>query len=436
MRGGYPDAPRTAQRAPYPPGPPLSRERGLAVPIGVHSRHLTSLALAAGLVGLLACEGTNSEDTDAALTFDASAPPLDGPTGVVDALGSADAPSSDAPTRERRGVFVAQGYAGRVSVSCDDGQSWEFDREDALTDESGTPLPAVERCFDGVDCDHHPGRAKGVVFHHGWFVRTNGWGPAGGVRRSRNGVIWEEVLEGTTFGGIATSSDGESEGRVLLGSRTPRWSADDALAFTTAENDAISGWNVRRAGFAAGHFVIVGNDGNEIGVSSDGVRWTTPSVVDAECGGGIQNEGGIAGLGELMVIVGGNGSVCRSSDGGRTWSRSALPDEATPSSSDVISTGSELLVWTQGALLRSSDGVTWTRTATEPSVRIGAVARSAGGTFVGVRGGWNAWNEQQRFYRSADGVRWDELTPEAARRSHPIGWIAWGEIDASIACRE
>jgi hypothetical protein len=300
----------------------------------------------------------------------------------------------------------------------------------------GAPLPPIERCFDGVDCDHHPGRAKGIVFHHGWFVRTNGWGPPGAVRRSRNGITWEETLEGTTFGGIATSSDGASDGVVLVGARTPRRSVDDATSFVDSENEAIAGWNVRRAGHAAGHFVIVGNDGTEVGVSTDGVRWTAPSTIDASCGGGIQNDGGIAGIGDAMVIVGGNGTVCRSTDGGATWTTHALPGGATPSSSDVISTGSELLVWAGGEVLRSSDGASWTSTPTEPRITVGAVARSPSGTFVAVRGGWNTWNDEQRFYRSTDGVRWEELPLEAARRSHPIGWIAWGEIDASIACHE
>ncbi len=405
----------------------------------MHPRRLIALSVCASLLGLLACEGTVSTDPDAAVR-DTRGPGPDGivvvPDGGAGEVDAATAGGPDAFVEGRVGVFVAQGYAGRVSVSCDDGLTWQFDREDALTDEMGTPLPEVARCFDGVDCDHHPGRAKGIVFHHGWFVRTNGWGPPGAVRRSRNGVVWEEVLEGTTFGGIATSSDGDTDGVVVLGARTPRVGSMDAMTFADSENEAIGGWNVRRAGFADGHFVIVGNDGTEVGVSADGVRWTSPTTIDAACGGGIQNEGGVAGIGDAMVIVGGNGTVCRSIDDGVTWTTHMLPDGATPSSSDVLRAGSELFVWSGGAVLRSSDGATWTSTPTEPRIDVGAVARSPSGTFVAVRGGWNTWNEDQRFYRSTDGVRWDELTPEAARRGHPIGWIAYGEIDASIACSE
>jgi hypothetical protein len=416
----------------------------------VHLRRLSSVTLVSALLGLLACETATPSTPDAALGADAThadathadtphadASGLDAPRADDAFVPTTDAPGDDPPPPDPRvGVFVAQGYAGRVSVSCDDGRTWSFDREDALADESGLPLPPVDRCFDGVDCDHHPGRAKGIVFPHGWFVRTNGWGPPGAVRRSRNGITWEKVLEGTTFGGIATSSDGASEGFVLLGARTPRRSADDAASFVESENEAIPGWNVRRAGHALGRFVIVGGNGTEVGVSADGVRWAAPTSIDARCGEGIQNDGGIAEIGDAMVIVGGNGTVCRSTDGGVSWTAHALPDGATPSSSDVIRAGSELFVWADGALLRSSDGVAWTSTPTEPRITVGAVARSPSGTFVAVRGGWGAWNEAQRFYRSPDGVRWEELSTDAARRAHPIGWIAWGEVDGTLACRE
>ena len=110
-------------------------------------------------------------------------------------------------------IFLAQGYAGRTTISCDDGRTWIENRsmDDSL------------RCFQGIDCDHHPGRAKGIVYTRGGtFVATYGWGPAGGVERSRDGVNWERTLEGTTFGGIATEGD-----HVLLGAHDVRVSEDD-----------------------------------------------------------------------------------------------------------------------------------------------------------------------------------------------------------------
>lgn len=410
------------------------------------SNRARSLALAStsALLVLFACETTDPEARDAE-TIDAapSGTMRDGESVVGDEVSSPDASRIDeargldaAPEPSRVGVFVAQGYAGRIAVSCDDGRSWRFDREDALTDAMGEPLPPVERCFSGVDCDHHPGRAKGIVFHRGWFVRTNGWGPPGAVRRSRDGIRWETVLDGASFGGIASNGGVASAGVLVLGARRPRLSTDDGATFASSENDAISGWNVRRAGFAAGRFVIVGNDGSEVGLSEDARRWIVPREIDPRCGQGIQNEGGIAEIGGAIVIVGGNGIACRSTDQGASWTVHPLPGEARPTSSDVLRVGDELWVWTEGAALRSRDGASWTRTPTEPRISVGAVARSPAGTFVAVRAGWNQWYEAQRFYRSTDGVRWEELAPEAARRSHPIGWIAWGEVDASVACRE
>src|SRR5262245_52167588 len=90
--------------------------------------------------------------------------------------GSADASAMDAATRDASAadggdnglvpVFVAQGHVGRTTISCDDGRTWVGNRSD---DDS-------IRCFSGVDCDHHPGAAHGVVFGHGWFFATFGWG--------------------------------------------------------------------------------------------------------------------------------------------------------------------------------------------------------------------------------------------------------------------
>jgi photosystem II stability/assembly factor-like uncharacterized protein len=141
-------------------------------------------------------------------------------------------------------------------------------------------------------------------------------------------------------------------------------------------------------------------------------------------------------VGRAIVIAGGEGSVCRSTDEGMTWTLHALPDDARASSSALIATSTEFMLWTNGALLRSPDGMTWTRTATEPSIEVGAVARSPEGTFVAVRGGWAHWYDQQRFYRSTDGVRWETLDNAMAPQGHPVLWIAWGQVDAASACRD
>lgn len=364
--------------------------------------------------------GTARED-DAGTDLDASSEPATdaGSAGTSDGGGGAvDAGGGD----ELVPVFVAQGYAGRTTISCDDGRTWVADRslDDSL------------RCFQGdLDCDHHPGRAKGVVYTKGWFVATYGWGPPGSVQRSRDGVSWETTLEDTTFGGIAALDD-----VVMLGARSVRVSDDEGATWSDPIGSELEGWNVRRAGAApqgGGRLLLVG-DAGDVTLSSDGgATWWRPDTLPGSCGRNIQNDGGVASIGDAIVIVGGDGSVCRSTDAGRTWTEHSVGGSV--SSSEVVSTGSELMVWGGGRVYRSSDGASWSSTSLSPSgVDIGAVARSAEGTFVAVNGGWNRWYEDQRFYRSTDGVTWSELPQDAYRRGHPILQIEAGWAVPSEAC--
>jgi photosystem II stability/assembly factor-like uncharacterized protein len=197
---------------------------------------------------------------------------------------------------------------------------------------------------------------------------------------------------------------------------------------------------VRRAGYAphdlaasGGRFVVVG-DGGDVTLSSDGgATWWRPETIPSTCGASIQNDGGIGYVAGAIVIVGGDGSVCRSTDGGATWTAHSIG--ADISSSDVIEAEGELLVWGGGELHRSSDGATWSATDLSPTgIAIGAVERSPDGTFVAVNSGWNRWYEDQRFYRSTDGVTWEVLASDRYVRSHPIHAIEHGWARPSEAC--
>ena len=401
---------------------------------------LALLSLTTG-ASLIACEATVQSTTDAAVfpgvdaRVSADAPGLDAPG--LDAPG-ADARLPDAPSGPATvGVFVASGHVGRTLVSCDDGRSWNHDQTEAFVDAMGAPYPTITRCYDtGMDCDHHPGSTKGVIYAQSWFFRTTGWGPGGHITRSRNGIVWESLTERTTFGGLA--HDGTST--LIAGTRTPQRSTNEGMTFMPSETEAIPGWNVRRTahvpGPSGGLFVIVGNDGSEVGLSSEGLRWRAPTTIDVACGRGIQGQGGVARVGNVIVMAGSEPSVCRSTDEGVTWTLHMLPDDARASSSALIATGTEFMMWSFDALLRSTDGMTWTRTPTVPSIEVGAVARSPEGTFVAVRGGWNHWYSEQYFYRSTDGIRWEQLGLAAAPQGHPIGWITYGQVNASLACAD
>lgn len=389
----------------------------------------SALALFSALasLGALACEGAATGDPpDAARTpRDAAADPADAraPTGDGGAGGDAGDPPGDDAGPSAVPILVAQGYAGRTTISCDDGRTWIEDRS----------LDDAIRCFapGGPDCDHHAGRAKGIVYSHGWFVATWGWGEPGSVQRSRDGVSWETTLAGQTFGGIAASED-----VLLLGARSARASDDDGATWSDPIASMLSGWNVRRAGFAPydeGRFVLVG-DAGDVTLSSDaGATWWRPDVLPAACGAGIQNDGGIGFVAGAIVIVGGDGSVCRSTDGGVTWTEHAIGSDV--SSAEVVASGDELWVWGGGRAWRTHDGATWEGTPLVPAgTSIGAVARSLEGTFVAVNAGWNRWYEQQRFLRSTDGIVWEELSPGTFAQGHPIHQIRPGRTDVGGRC--
>ena len=131
-------------------------------------------------------------------------------------------------------MFVAQGDVGRTAVSYDDGYSWIGDESD----------DAAVVCFtDGTDCDHHSGAARGLAFGDGWFLATFGWGTPGGIRRSADGIAWEPVLTGTTFGGIAYRGSivrmgGESVLGVLKDIRQELGKAPGDEIAVTVEPDA------------------------------------------------------------------------------------------------------------------------------------------------------------------------------------------------------
>lgn len=394
------------------------------------------LVLASALLsasGVIACSGQMGEISGVSPADDdaGAGPGGDGGPGASPTDGGTRAPS-DAGTGEDAagdpadalvGVFVAQGHAGRTTISCDDGRSWVANRsmDDSI------------RCFsDGLDCDHHPGSAKGVTYGRGFFFATYGWGPPGSIQRSRDGVAWEPVLEGTTFGGIAFGSD-----RVIAASRNPRWTADDGATWNEVGEPIIDVWNVRRSAWVPhedGLHVVVGEDGGDksIALSADGATWWHPSSVPIECGGAIQNEGGIAYGAGAIVILGGDGWACRSIDGGDTWTATRVAEGV---SSHLVWTGERFLVWARGTAWSSADGATWVGVATQPpDLDIGAVEVSPEGTFVAVNGGWNRWYESQRWYRSENGVEWTELPADSYAGSHPIRDIHYARIARSETC--
>jgi hypothetical protein len=351
-------------------------------------------------------------------------------------------------------MFVAQGMLGRTTISCDGGRTWVADRaweaeaepllcgntdpvrcwETACTYLSGDACVSSAEC----DCGHHPGFSKGIAFGNGWFVATWGWGYSGSVRRSADGVHWEQTLtDDVTFGGLAFGSD-----RFVLASRNPRASMDGAgwVAGQEADfrgPDGEIAWSVRRfahSGYDGGRFVAVAEPPKAVLVSADGGEsWWAPSVLPEACLADLGSYGGIAANDEVIVAVSPAGNTCRSTDGGDTWTEGSVGGGEVYS--QLVWTGTEFVAWSPGTRYGSPDGQSWTATPTTPEgIRIGPVAHDPDtGTFVAVRNVWEGY-EAQQMLRSEDGLEWEALGPDAFTGGHAIFHIAFGHAAPSDVC--
>lgn len=358
---------------------------------------------------------------DATATMD-SGPATDAASAADVSVTDAGGGTPDAATGPALGVFVAQGHMGRTTISCDDGRTWVANRS---TDDAA-------RCFTGgLDCDHNAGAGRGLAYGNGHFVATFGWGMPGVVRRSRDALSWEDTLPGHTFADVAFG-----HGVFLANERTLQRSTDGA-GWARAGDTTARPWNVRTIDYIShgprGRFLVSAESGSDRDIvwsDDDGASWHIAATRPAECG---QYAKGFAYGNGVAILTSGQGHVCRSTDGGDSWTLVTVAmgrELSTP-----VWTGSEFFSWAGNQLYLSRDGAMWQSTALVPSsVSIGAVARSPSGTFVSVRGGWQVWYDQQRFYRSTDGVNWDVLPSTSFVGSHPINWIEYGTAPAGTVC--
>jgi hypothetical protein len=351
-------------------------------------------------------------------------------------------------------IFIAQGGAGRLIISCDDGHTWVGNH---AWDLDGDPLMCGQvqtadcyntncnyeinnTCSSHQCCNDTPDVPKGVAFGDGKIVATWGWGQPGAVRTSTDGISWTTTHPNDSFGGVAFGN-----GHFVAASRSPIVSTD-GMAWTSGitadfrdpgDNSLI--WSVRRFAFLPygtnGVFLAVasGNTGRDVLRSTDnGQTWVRPTTLPSTCANINSEYGGITFGGGIAVIVDEQGNACRSTDGGDTWTAS------TTGAALVIShgvwTGSEFWYWGDDqSLLKSADGKTWTKTPMATPMRIGAVVRGPTGTLVAADGFWQG-EGQMRFLRSTDGLTWELLSTSAAPSGHSIFYMAAGLADPSTVC--
>jgi hypothetical protein len=388
--------------------------------------------------------GSGGGDSGTQLENDAGTPdagPVDSGTPVFDA-GS-----------DRIPVFIAVGKQGRRAISCDDGRTWKND----ISVDDAWPANERYRCFSGdftlpdggtqgTDCDHNAYSSTSLVHVNGAFIQTMGWGAPGTFFRTTDGITWQQVNMGANVTDVMVGNN-----RLIAATRYSRQSDDQGLTWTSgAEIDVSNGtntiWNIRGGGFGGSTFLVTAQDGSNLDFQysrDNGATWQRPTMV----GGGRVD---ICGAGKPAY---GNGvfvtatwsqsmnatAICRSSDAAATWSSSTVADNFE---SRILWNGTQFIAWSSGKVHRSTDGITWTSTNTQTRVNgtlsggpnIGAVAINADGTLVGVKGGWQVWYEQQRFYRSTDGVIWDELATGNYKQGHPITAMAAGFASRSAVC--
>jgi hypothetical protein len=391
---------------------------------------MKSSALASSVLStllLMGCEPA-AEDLDGG-----SDPGRDAP--AVDARGTdapaIDAAGLDAPTTPDAGVpaglvpiFIAQGKLGRITISCDDGQTWAYDHSEQPTGRCWT-----DSSPENVECDHHLWSSLGLAYGDGYFYASWGWGYPGTLRRSADGVTWEDILPGHTFAGIAFGN-----GYLVANDRPSYFSSNAGDTFEMGNDITSPVWNLRTIDFiqhGGGRFVASLSSGATDFILSDdhGLNWRAATTRPSACVGQVVYGNGVA----INVH---EGAVCRSTDGGDTWTEASVVSGGGTFSSPPYFFDGAFHVYAGATLYRSSDAMSWEAVPLTPtSMVIGAVAQStATGSLVGIRTQWGSWYETQQFYRSDDGITWEVLPTTDFTQSHPITDVIFGYAEPSTVC--
>jgi hypothetical protein len=335
-------------------------------------------------------------------------------------------------------VLVASSVLAACSESepSEDASTRDATVGDAYMDLGYGPTECV-----GIDCDHHPGSSTGLTYGGGYFFASFGWGdnPAR-LFRSTNATEWTLAYDASGFSMAGVTWAGD---RVVVGDHTPRHSTSLGESFVASAVPAYmtpgGEWaNARQVGYApvgGGRIMLLSGPGNgawgDTTVSDDhGLTYGHPTTLPSECRGAAKPP--VYGGGVWLQVWAGTGALCRSVDGGDTWTVTHI---TSPNNdlSNAVWTGSEFVLYQGTRGFRSDDGASFTEF--ESSESIGAVAfNPVTGTYVGVLGGWNTAYANQRVYRSADGVTWQTLGASAFERSHPITHVVLGYAAPSAMC--
>jgi hypothetical protein len=321
------------------------------------------------------------------------------------------------PPPARVPMFFAQGSLGRRTVSCDDGRTWIANHDE----------DPIEQCGQ-IDCSHHAWASIGQVVTDDYVLATYGWGHPGMVRRTDDGIHWEDVFPGQTFAGLAYGN-----GHIVANARPAYISTAGGAAGSWSAGGTFDTtvFNPRYIGFipigSGGRFVALLETGGDadIQLSDDnGLTWRSAPGRPTECA---RSAGGILTQNGVTIMAQADGSVCRSTDGGENWTY--VPVTSQFLSAPLVVDGA-FTAWNQWSRFQSTDGLTWSSKQGTTGVRPIPLARAASGTFVTVIGQYG----EQQFYRSTDGLNWNALPATDFVASHPIWNIVFGWAKPSAEC--
>ena len=386
-----------------------------------------------------------------------------------------DAERDQEAAAPRVSLLVAQGRMGRTVLSCDGGRSWFGDRDMASEGRWGycdTPQPEAQcgrgscstwdrvevepgrhesQCAPTTPCkcgDHATGSPRRMTWYQGHFFAAFGWGQPGSLYRSEDGLAWEEIsLERRPNpSGIAGGA-----GVLILSTDRAHLSSDDGTSWSELEREDHlvelghpSGITYLEEVGDQGRFVSIGRRGaytsDDAGLSWQQVeQWPTwrfasdgkpENERDSTCGDYAVNSA----YGNGILLLGrSHGDLCLSRDRGRTFERVARPDGGRSGGGFVHFARGEFYVLLGTKVATSGDGTTWTLHELDGAAHYMSTAYDPiEDRFVGVKGSYEA----QRFFTSADGFEWEELSENQAPRGHEIRWFTHGVAPAGFVCPE
>lgn len=327
-------------------------------------------------------------------------------------------------------VFMATGHMGRTVMSCDDGRTWINDRSDD---------PNARCWVDGhpnyVECSHDARANVGSDSGDGYFFANYGWGYAGSLRKTRDGINWETIKTGGWGGGVTYAN---SQLWLLWDS----WflSSDFGANWIGSPTPILDIAYDHPHGYRLGTKFIAASRNKGIAVSRDqGNTWEIPQGFDSKW----SNAGIVEGNG-IQVSIGQvydqatQSSIlysARSTDQGKTWIGQLVdPKSAHGLWGNLVFNGKAFVAWSFLAMWKSVDGITWTATPISYSSPVnmwntfGAIGfNQTTGTYVMITG---YHYDQQKAALSTNGVDWTFLPSSQLTGGHPITRIIVGEIES------